>query len=107
MAYTKTTFVDGAEPAIDATELNKIGTGIEDAHTLADNHIADETNPHSVTATQASYDNADSGLTATNVKAAIDEVVTDLESEISTTGGEITALQNSIEAKYKLFLIIA
>lgn len=35
MAYTKTTFVDSSAPAISAAELNKIGTGIEDAHTGA------------------------------------------------------------------------
>lgn len=32
MAYTKTTWVNGTAPAINATNLNKIETGIEDAH---------------------------------------------------------------------------
>ncbi|MFS1513051.1 hypothetical protein VQL36_11530 [Chengkuizengella sp. SCS-71B] len=32
MAYTKTTFVNGSAPGISAEELNKIGDGIEEAH---------------------------------------------------------------------------
>lgn len=35
MVYTKTTFANGVAPAINATELNKIGDGIAEAHTLA------------------------------------------------------------------------
>lgn len=34
--YTKTTFVNGRAPAISATELNKIGSGIEEALNNAD-----------------------------------------------------------------------
>jgi len=60
MSYSKTTWVNDATPAINATNLNKIETGIKDAH----DHIA-ETNPHSGSA--ASGANSDitslSGLT--------------------------------------------
>lgn len=35
MAYTKTTWVNGSAPALDATNLNKIETGIDDAHDAA------------------------------------------------------------------------
>lgn len=35
MSYTKTTFIDSSPPAISATEMNKIGTGIESAHMIA------------------------------------------------------------------------
>lgn len=35
MAYSPTAFVDNTAPAISATELNKIGAGIEDAHARA------------------------------------------------------------------------
>lgn len=34
MAYTKTTWVDGQTPALNATNLNKIEQGIEDAHKM-------------------------------------------------------------------------
>lgn len=34
MAYTKTTWVNGGAPAINASNLNKIEQGIEDAHNL-------------------------------------------------------------------------
>lgn len=33
MAYTKTTWIDGSAPDISAQNLNKMETGIEDAHT--------------------------------------------------------------------------
>jgi len=36
MTYIKTVWVDGEEPAINETNLNKIEAGIEDAHDLAD-----------------------------------------------------------------------
>jgi len=36
VAYTKTTFVNGSAPGISEAELNKIGTGIEDAHAVTD-----------------------------------------------------------------------
>jgi len=32
MTYIKTVWVDGEEPAINETNLNKIEAGIEDAH---------------------------------------------------------------------------
>lgn len=36
MAYQKTVFNEGGPPGISAAELNKIGTGIEEAHALAE-----------------------------------------------------------------------
>jgi hypothetical protein len=36
LAYTKTTWVNNSTPALNATNLNKIETGIEGAHTTAD-----------------------------------------------------------------------
>lgn len=34
MAYTKTTWVNGTTPAVNATNLNKIEQGIADAHDM-------------------------------------------------------------------------
>jgi hypothetical protein len=48
MAYTKTAWVEGGAPAINASNLNKIEQGIFDAHT----HIAAIGNPHGTTAAQ-------------------------------------------------------
>lgn len=46
MAYTKTTWVDGSAPAINASNLNKIEQGIADAHALVEQHLAPvETGP--------------------------------------------------------------
>ena len=47
-------------------------------------------NPHSVTSTEISYDNTDSGLTATTVKTAIDETVVAIATKVTkvTTGDE-------------------
>lgn len=39
MAYSKTTWVNNSAPAINATNLNKIETGIEGAHTTADGAV--------------------------------------------------------------------
>lgn len=53
MAYTKTTWVDGGAPAINADNLNKIETGIEQAHQNASN----------VTITEGTIDSAEIGGT--------------------------------------------
>jgi hypothetical protein len=49
MAYTPTTWSNDEAPAINETNLNKMETGIDEAH----DHIASTSNPHSVTAAQA------------------------------------------------------
>ena len=48
MAYSKTTWNNGAPPAITGTNLNKMENGIGDAH----DHMANTSNPHSTTAAQ-------------------------------------------------------
>lgn len=40
MAYTPTTFVDDQPPALSASEMNKIGAGIRDAHDAASNALS-------------------------------------------------------------------
>ena len=42
MAYTKTAWVNDTTPAINATNLNKMETGIYDAHVTADGAIQDD-----------------------------------------------------------------
>ncbi len=49
MAYTKTIWSNNSTPPINDINLNKIETGIEEAHNNVDTHINDATNPHSVT----------------------------------------------------------
>jgi hypothetical protein len=59
MAYTKTVWVNGGTPAISETNLNKIETGIKDAHDAIDNIVVDtdsttnNSNLTGVTLTQA------------------------------------------------------
>lgn len=48
MAYTKTSWQDGAPPAITSAQLNRMEQGIFDAHA----HMTSQTNPHNVTASQ-------------------------------------------------------
>lgn len=45
MAYTKTTWVNGSAPAINATNLNKVETGIKEAHDNLASH-KNESMPH-------------------------------------------------------------
>lgn len=41
MPYTKTTWVNGGAPAINATNLNKIETGIQEAHAGFEGNASD------------------------------------------------------------------
>lgn len=65
MGYTKTAWVDGAAPAINAANLNKIEQGVADAHA----HIPRTDNPHGVTSEQIN-------ALAENAKAATDLLTT-------------------------------
>lgn len=58
-----------------ATDVTDFDTEVSNNTDVAANttHRESTSNPHNVTAAQASYDNSASGLTATNVQSAIDE----------------------------------
>lgn len=45
MAYTKTTWVNDSAPYLNATNLNKIEQGIQDAHTTADTAVQPQDYP--------------------------------------------------------------
>ncbi|RLC49288.1 MAG: hypothetical protein DRH57_00265 [Candidatus Cloacimonadota bacterium] len=65
---------------------NDVGNLSNEVSNLSDEfdaHKADTNNPHNVVASQVSYDNTTSGLSAGNVQSAIDEVVSDLISHIN------------------------
>lgn len=76
MIYEKTLWVDGQEPALNADNLNKIELGIEDSY-LAEN---------------LEYDSSESGLAASTVQSAIDEINTDVQSLETTVLGETKVL---------------
>ena len=59
--------------AIASGETITAGTNVTSF--LISDHLENTSNPHNVTASQVSYDNTDSGLTAINTKSAIDELV--------------------------------
>lgn len=50
MAYTKTTWANGSAPAINATNLNKIESGIYDTDGALTTHLADTTTAHGINA---------------------------------------------------------
>jgi hypothetical protein len=60
---------DGAQ--IDHTTLANIGTN---THAQIDTHLANTSNPHSVTAAQVAFADTDSNWTATDVGAALEEL---------------------------------
>jgi hypothetical protein len=64
------------------------------AQTSIDNHIADATDAHDATA--ISYDNATSGLTATEVQAAIDEVEGRLDTAETNISTNATGLSDHL-----------
>jgi len=89
-----TTADEGTGNGLDADTLDgNEATHFATASNLS-SHTGDTSNPHSVTSTQASYDNTTSGLTATNAQTAIDEVEgrldtaeSNISSHIGTTTG--------------------
>lgn len=71
--------------------LNTVESNITDIGNELDGHVNDTGNPHNVTASQAAYDNTDSGLSAGNVQDAIDAV----KSSVSTAESTLTTNLNS------------
>ena len=95
MAYVKTQWVNDSPPDINAENLNKMEQGIADAQypdngtdgqvlkkTSTGVEWADESGGG--TASDITYDNTDSGLTATDVQDAIDETVSALNTGLSS-----------------------
>ncbi len=80
MAYSKTTWVNGVSPAVDATNLNKMETGIDEAHDAIENtstgHDHDGTDSKKVDGSNIVNTPAGS-IAATEVQAAIDELDTE------------------------------
>lgn len=94
MAYTKTTFTNNVAPGVSATELNKIGDGIEEAHALA----------------EAAADGAsDAGVTAL-IEDDTSDVYTALSTwlvaQIADTGSAVyDALTDLIAARVSLLIV--
>jgi len=95
VAYTKTTWINDSPPDINAENLNKMEQGIADAQfpeggttgqvlkkTATGTEWGDESGGG--TASDITYDNTDSGLTATDVQDAIDETVSALNTGLSS-----------------------
>ena len=55
MAYTKTTWINGETPAINADNLNKIETGLDDIHNKGKIHQYTEVNAATYTPTEDDY----------------------------------------------------
>ena len=54
--------------------IEDLSDNVENLSNTLDTHTADKNNPHNITAEQVSIDNSTSGLSANNVKGAIDEL---------------------------------
>lgn len=88
MAYSKTTWINGASPAINATNLNKIETGIYDIDAIVTDHTSTLAN---LSSTVGSHTTSISTLNSTT---------SDHESRLDTAEGDIDSIQDDITAIY-------
>jgi hypothetical protein len=73
MAYTPTTWVNDTTPALNATNLNNLETGVDTAHDAIDNHLADTADAHDASAISFS---ATGPIASTDAQSAVAEVAT-------------------------------
>lgn len=82
MPYTPHTWTDNSGEEINADNLNEIETGIDDAHTLIDDHLADTSDAHDASAISVV---PFATIAATDVQAALQEVYSEAGGGGSTT----------------------
>jgi len=83
--YTETVWINGAAPPISASNLQKIETGIDTAHSELQDHLDDISDAHDASAIS---NVAAGGILATTVQAAIDELDTE---KVAKSGDTMTS----------------
>ncbi len=85
MAYNKTDWIDNSLPPIDEINLNKIESGISDAHAGVTSHSSNTNNPHVVTQTQVGLSNVDNTSDVNKPVSIATQTALDLKSDKTHT----------------------